>query len=480
MSRYIKNLDFGLRHRSLCFLVLLLLCNAMVLNAQHAAEVYFLKLSGAIKDGKIDVEKYKDSQKKATNKKINPIKLYPNIEFQTFEGFGGAFNEIGGEALMVLPKDKQIEVAKNLFNVNTGAQLVFCRTAVGSSDFGIDAYSYAEKADDYNMRAFSIKREEASVIPFIKHAIAQNPDFKLFASPWSPPAWMKYSGLMDQGKDFPEKNKLKDEPKIYKAYALYFSKYIKAYEDKGITIDRLIVQNETDANTAYPSNDMSVNQMSKFVGAYLRPQFKADKINTEIWAGTFRVHGRIDALELAANPENLALFDGIGIQYTSSKYIQDMNALYPNGNTMHTEGNCFNGKNTWDQAATRLKEVAQYFNYGIPNYCYWNMILNETTESGWDWAQNSLINIDRNTKTVTYNPDYAVFAFMSQYLVPGSKRIANYSKDELISVKHDNKIFVLLQNDNDLPNSYECQIEDGEKQIVTLPAKSLAVIVLNI
>ncbi|MHA7944793.1 glycoside hydrolase family 30 protein [Formosa sp. 3Alg 14/1] len=480
MRKHNENLDFYLRNRRMCFIILLLVFNTLVLSAQQPAEVYYLKLSGVIRDGQIDVEKYNGSQKKATNKRINPIKLYPNIEFQTFEGFGGAFNEIGGEALMVLPKDKQTEVAKNLFGLNYGAQLTFCRTAVGASDFGIDAYSYSEKADDYNMTAFSIKREETSVIPFIQHAFAQNPNLKLFASPWSPPAWMKYSGLMDQGEDFPEKNKLKDDPKIYKAYALYFSKYIKAYEDKGITIDRLIVQNETDANTPYPSNDMSVSQMSKFVKSYLRPKFNADKIDTEIWAGTFRVHGRIDALELAGNPENLALFDGIGIQYTSSKYIQDMNALYPHGNTMHTEGNCFNGKNTWEQASSRLKEVAQYFNYGIPNYCYWNMILNETTESGWDWAQNSLININRNTKAVTYNPDYGVFAFMSQYLVPGSKRIANYSKDDLISVKHDNKVYVLLQNNKDIPNSYECQIEEGEKQIVTLPAKSLAVIVLNI
>ncbi|WP_165876139.1 glycoside hydrolase family 30 protein [Mariniflexile fucanivorans] len=458
----------------------LFLFSYVTVIAQQPAEVYYLKLSGDIPDGKIAVEKYNASENETQSRRKNPINLYPNIEFQTFEGFGGAFNEIGGEALMTLPKAKQKEVAANLFNMNTGAKLNFCRTAVGASDFGIDAYSYAEKENDFKMKDFSIKREETSVIPYIQQALKENPDLKIFASPWSPPAWMKYSGFMDRGEEFPEKNQLKDEPKIYEAYALYFSKYIQAYAEKGIDVDRLIIQNENDANTKYPSNDMSAAQMSKFVKTYLRPQFNSDKIDTEIWAGTFRTYGRIDAIEIASNPEYSALYDGIGIQYTSPKYIQDLTTLYPNDKTMHTEGNCHDGKNNWDQAAGRLKEVAQYFNYGIPNYCYWNMILNETTESGWDWKQNSLINIDRNTKEVTYNPDYAVFAFMSTYLVPGAKRIANFSKDELISVKHNNKIYVLVQNNNDAPQTYECQIANGEKQIVNLPSQTLAVIILDI
>lgn len=444
-----SNLSKGMPY----FVFLLFLFSHVVGLAQQPAEVYYLKFSGDILNGKIAVEKYEASQTETSGKKTNHIKLYPNIEFQTLEGFGGAFNEIGGEALMSLPKAKQKEVATNLFNLNTGAKLIFCRTAVGASDFGIDGYSYAEKENDYNMTHFSIKREETTVIPYIQQALNENPELKIFASPWSPPAWMKYSGFMDRGDEFPEKNQLKDDPNIYKAYALYFSKYIKAYADKGIDIDRLIIQNETDISTKYPSCVMPVSQMSEFVKIYLRPQFHSNNIKTEIWAGTFRTAGQIDAIELAANIEYRNLFDGIGIQYTQSKYIEQIKALYPEGRIMHTEGKCYDGANTWGQASKRLREVADYINGGIPNYCYWNMILNETTESGWNWKQNSLINIDRDTKKVTYNPDYAVVAFMSTYLVPGAKRIANFSKDELISVKYQDKIYVLVQNNNDAPHT---------------------------
>jgi len=108
------------------------------------------------------------------------------------------------------------------------------------------------------------------------------------------------------------------------------------------------------------------------------------------------------------------------------------------------------------------------------------MILNETTESGWGWKQNSLINIDRNTKQVTYNPDYAVIAFMSQYLVPGAKRIANFSRENLISVKHNGKLHILVQNTSDAPQVYEYQIEHGTSQKIEIPGRSLAAITITL
>ncbi len=453
------------------------LLSSFALFSQANIEVHVLKLSGELSNGDLPIQQL-DINKELNVEKPSKIRLYPNIEFQTIEGVGGAFNEIGGEALMSLPKTLQTEVMFNLFGKDK-AGFSYCRTAVGASDFGIDAYSYSEVPEDYTMKHFSIKREKKTVITYIQKAIEINPDLKIFASPWSPPAWMKYSGAMDGGNEFPEKNQLRDDPKIYQAYALYFSKYIEAYAKKGITVDRLVIQNETDANTKYPSNDMSVTQMSSFVKNYLRPQFTQDEIDTEIWAGTFRTHGRLDAVELAANKEYRKLFDGIGIQYTSGVYIQQTQDLFPEVKLMHTEGVCYDGKNTWDQASRRLKEIAGYINRGVPNYCYWNIILNETTESGWGWKQNSLINIDREEKEVTYNPDYAVIAFVSKYLVKGAKRIANFSRDDLISLKYNNQIIVLVQNDGKTPKAYEYQIEDEEGQQFEIPAKSLAAIVIK-
>lgn len=455
-------------------LILLTVLISLTGQAQKNTKVFYVELEEGKEITAQPIREFKQESEINSQVKIN---LYPNIEMQEIEGIGGAFNEIGGLALMSLPKTEREKVMQNLFG-NDNAHFTFCRTAIGASDFGASAYSYSEVADDYKMEHFSLAREEKSVIPYIQTAFRYNPQLKLFASPWSPPGWMKHSGVMDQGNITKEKNKLKDTPEIYEAYALYFSKYIQSYEQKGITVDRLLIQNETDANTKYPSCVMVPEQMNQ-LAKLIRQRFEKDKIKSEIWAGTFRTVGVVDAIEIAANQEFMTSFDGIGIQYTKTKYISDMNLLANGKPTMHTEGVCFNGKNSIEQAFTRLDEVASYINYGIPNYCYWNMILDETGKSGWNWRQNSLINIDKNNKTVTYNPDYSVIYLLSKYLQPGSKRIISISKENLISVKKDGTIYLFVQNKSDKTKNYLCTEKGETLTQASIPANSVAVIVIN-
>ena len=86
--------------------------------------------------------------------------------------------------------------------------------------------------------------------------------------------------------------------------------------------------------------------------------------------------------------------------------IQEMQTLAPGKKLIHTEGKCHHGENSAEQARLRLAEVADYINSGVVNYCYWNLILNEESQSTWGWKQNSLVTIDRKAGTVTYNPDF--------------------------------------------------------------------------
>jgi glucosylceramidase len=291
---------------------------------------------------------------------------------------------------------------------------------------------------------------------------------------------MKESGLMDQGEDNPEKNVLKDDPKIYQAYALYFSKYVQAYAKEGIRVDRIVVQNEQDISTKYPSCNMPPKQMGEFVLNYMRPQFQKDKLETEIWAGTFRTAKRLDGLEYVSNKNWREAVDGIGIQYTNSRQIQNMKAVFPEIKFLHTEGNCFGGKNSVSQAFSRFDEVSSYINYGVPNFCYWNMILNETGMSGWEWKQNCLINIDREAKTVTYNPDYAVMALFGKFMQPGMKRVAAASwYNETITLADDKNVYLFLKNDSDDLKTFDIWLKDDQAKVVDIPAQSISVVVVN-
>ncbi len=430
-----------------------------------------------LKEGEaIAAQPIKEYIQHSSEEKASVFNIYRDIEFQTIDGIGATFNEIGAVAWMTLPESKREEVMQNLFS-RSGAALSFCRTAVGSSDFGVSAYSYSDVEGDYKMKHFSIERERNSVIPYIQTAIKYNPEMMLFASPWSPPAWMKYSKQMDGGASQKDKNMLIDDAKIYQAYALYFSKYVQAYAVAGIKIDRLIVQNETDISTKYPSCFISTEKMYELVSKYIRPQFNKDRIKTEIWAGTFRTAGDIHAIAFASNPDYLNSVDGIGIQYTKDNYINDIKQLCGNKRVMHTESKCFNGANSVAQAKTRLNEIATYINNGVTNFAYWNMILNETTESGWGWRQNSLININRQTQEVTYNPDYAVVSLLSKFMQPGCVRVASFTRGDAITIKQGDKIHLFVDNTTDKERVFTCIEADKVVAKAVVPAKSVAVIV---
>ncbi|WP_372775423.1 hypothetical protein [Mangrovibacterium sp.] len=443
--------------------------------AQYDAALFYVEL----KEGTdIEANPVKQTEAKSEAKGIL-LRIYPEITFQTIEGVGGAFNEIGGEALMALGMEQRNEIMKNLFAPDA-ANFSLCRTAIGASDFGIDAYSYSEVPGDYTMDKFSIEREKNSVIPYIQTAYKYNPDMALFASPWSPPGWMKESGLMDRGTEVPEKNRLKDDPEIYKAYALYFAKYVEAYAKEGIRVDRIVIQNEQDISTKYPSCNMPPAQMGEFARTYLKPQFEKTRSETEIWAGSFRTANRVDGLEFVSNKNWREAVDGIGIQYINPLHIENMRSVFPEIRFLHTEGICFGGANNIKEAYSRFDEVASFINHGVPNYCYWNMILNETATSGWGWKQNSLINIDRTEKTVTYNPDYAAMALFGRFMRPGMKRVASASwYSETITLADDKNVYFFVKNDSDKVKTFDIWLKEEQAKVVDIPANSLSVVVLN-
>jgi glucosylceramidase len=415
------------------------------------------------------------------------ITVYPDrVIHASLSGIGGAFNEQGGEAFMRLPEKERTALANALFNPKTGSGFSLCRTAVGASDFGLGAYSYSETPDDYTMQHFSVERDTTSILPFIRAGLEQNPELRIFASPWSPPGWMKETGTMDAGairkKVGPEKkmkwvnngkNYLRDDPEIFEAYALYFVKYVQAYAKEGVVIERLAIQNETDMNTTYPSCDMLPEQMVTLAFDYIQPAFKKAGVNTEIWAGTFRGQ-RNDAATFIAL-EGADKIDGIAMQYAPPQAVSEVvEKGFP---VMHTEGNCFNAENSMEQARTRFKEIARWLNAGSENFCYWNMVLNEESKSGWDWPQNSLVRIDREAGSVIYNPDYLPVTLLSRYIRPSVQCLVAQGPMPTLAVQNETHIIVFLQNDK--PEPMGVQICVGERtHAVALPANALCAVEL--
>ena len=187
-----------------------------------------------------------------------------NKTFQTIEGFGGAFTDAAAATFARLPKAAQEDFLKASFDPVEGNAYTLCRTTIHSCDFSAEMYTYDDTPGDKDLKNFSIAHDMKDRIPFIKRAqAAAKGKLRLFASPWSPPGWMKTNGEMLHG------GKLKSE--YNQTWADYFVKYVKAYAAEGIPMWGLTVQNEALAVQVWESCIFTADEERDFVKNYLGP-----------------------------------------------------------------------------------------------------------------------------------------------------------------------------------------------------------------
>ena len=139
-------------------------------------------------------DRWQNEHNVTVSKAQNQVKydvLITSYKEQTIDGFGGCFNELGWDALNLLDSQKKQEVLNSLFHPTEGVCFTYCRTPIGGNDFSRNWYSLNDTEGDFKMKNFSIERDKEALIPYLKSALAINPDMKLWACPWSPPTWMK-------------------------------------------------------------------------------------------------------------------------------------------------------------------------------------------------------------------------------------------------------------------------------------------------
>jgi glucosylceramidase len=334
---------------------------------------------------------------------------------QRVEGFGGCFNEIGWQALSWLSWTERQVVLNQIFDPEDGLRFNFCRVPIGANDYALEWYSLNETEDDYAMRAFSIARDERILIPYIKAAMAVRPDLKLFASPWSPPTWMKRPKAYNHGR-------MRMEKAVLDAYALYLAKFVRAYAVHGISVAQVHVQNEPDSDQKFPSSVWSGEELRVFIRDHLGPLFAREGLPTEIWLGTIEradVNGWTHVV--LGDPAARAYVKGVGFQWAGKGAVQRVHESFPDLPLMQTENECGDGKNTWDYALYVASLIKHYFMNGVSRYIYWNMVLPAGGESTWGWKQNSLVTVDPRTKAIAWQPEFYVMKHLTRFVSPGAR-----------------------------------------------------------
>ncbi len=201
------------------------------------------------------------------------------VSMQTIEGFGFALT--GGSAQLIhrMSPTARHKLLVELFgNSGDGIGVSYLRLTIGSSDMNDHVYTYDDMPSgekDSKLKHFSLREDEADVIPVMQEILQVNPKLKILASPWSAPSWMKDNDNSKGGSLLPE---------FYPAYAKYFVRYIKGMQRHGITIAELTIQNEPLNPKNTPSMVMESKDEATFIREALGPALHGSHLNTKILA----------------------------------------------------------------------------------------------------------------------------------------------------------------------------------------------------
>lgn len=390
-----------------------------------------------------------------------------------FKGFGGCFNELGWKALGLLSDVDRDGVLRALFSRDEMA-FNYNRLPIGANDYAESWYSHNEQDGDFAMENFSIARDCDAIIPFIKAARAvHGADFTLFASPWSPPSWMKHPKAYNYGQ-------LVWDERHRSAYADYFVKFVDAYAAAGITINAVHVQNEPDSDQKFPSCVWTGEKLKDFIRDDLSPAFMAAGISTEIWLGTIERAGFNDWIAPSLlDPETRAAISGIGFQWAGKAAVLRTRQAAPELPVIQTENECGDGENTWDYAHYVFDLIQHYLLLGAEAYVYWNMILEKGGVSTWGWRQNSLLCVEPETGVLEANPEFYLLKHFAQFVRPGAEVFTGrgrWAANGVIFKNRDETWVAILQNPLAETNRISILLNDAMVE-VELPPKSFATVI---
>lgn len=400
-----------------------------------------------------------------------------DVQFQEFVGFGGAFTEAASVTLDKMPDAARKEIMAAYFSKEKGHAYTLCRTHINSCDFSTGNYAYTEVAGDVDLKHFRIDRDRQSLIPMIREAISLSGEkFNLFASPWSPPAWMKTNGQMNQG------GKLK--PEYRQAWADYYVRYIQEYAKEGITIWGLTVQNEPEATQTWDSCVYTAEEERDFVRDFLGPTLKKaglGHIKVIIWD-----HNRDKMYERAKtvldDPKAAKYVWGVGFHWYCGDYfdnVQLTHDTYPDKALIFTEG-CQEGApklDSWALGEKYARSIIQDLNHWTAAWVDWNLLLDET--GGPNHVGNfcsAPIIADTKTGTVLYQSSYFYIGHFARFIRPGARRIAcanSHRTLEAIAFQNtDGTVAAVGMNRTDDPIDFLLKL-DGYQTDVSIPAHGI-------
>ena len=404
----------------------------------------------------------------------------PRRTFQTMIGIGGALTDAAAETFAKLPAERQAQLLEAYYNVARGIGYTLARTNINSCDFSSASYTYVTEGDK-DLSSFNIAPDLRYKIPLIKRAMAASGNrLKLFASPWSPPAYMKDNNDMLHGGHL--------RPEYRQAWALYYAKFIQSYRQAGVPVWGITIQNEPMATQRWESCIYQPEEERDFLRDHLGPTIAREglrDVNIIVWD-----HNRDLIVQRA-----LAIFSdsaaaryawGIGFHWyedwSGGTQMYDnvalVSRLYPNKHIIFTEGTPANFDSTaygrWSLGEAYGRSMIHDFNSGAEGWTDWNILLDE--QGGPNHVGNycfAPIHGDTRTGQLIFTNSYYYIGHFSKFIRPGAKRIVVApSRSMLLATgfrNPDGSVAVVVMNPTDRRGQFHLRVGAAAVTVQTRP-----------
>jgi glucosylceramidase len=411
----------------------------------------------------------------------------PRKTFQTMLGIGGALTDASAETLAKLPAARQDELLEAYYDTERGIGYTLARTNINSCDFSSASYTYVDEGDE-ELESFSIAPDLRFKIPLIKRAMAASGNrLTLFASPWSPPAFMKDNNDMLHG------GRLR--PEYFDAWARYYTRFIKSYRDAGVPVWGITIQNEPMATQIWESCIYQAEDERDFLKNHLGPVMAREglgDVNIIVWD-----HNRDLIVQRAQtifdDPDAAKYAWGIGFHWyedwSGGEQMYDnvalVNELYPDKHLLFTEGTPASfdsaGYARWSLGEEYGRSMIHDFNSGAEGWTDWNILLDE--RGGPNHVGNfcfAPIHADTRTGELIYTNSYYYIGHFSKFIRPGARRIlASPSRSMLLTtafVNEDGTVAVVVMNPTPRGGQYHLTVGSSSVE-VSSPPRSIQTVV---
>lgn len=405
------------------------------------------------------------------------VNLYPEITFQTFEGFGGAVTDAAGYVYSLIDEGQKRQVIQTYFAPD---QMGYNRVRVhmDSCDFSTGMYEALSDPKDRALRGFSFARTEKYILPLLSDAQkAAGRPLKLMLSPWSPPAFMKTNGERKHG------GSLKPEYRDF--WADYICRYIEEFQKRGFEVERISIQNEAKAVQTWDSCIYTAQQEKEFLRDCLYPALRRHGLeNVEVFIWDHNKERLYERVRDTVDGPTKDMVSGAAFHWYSGDHFEALDLVrqqYP-ALKLITSESCIEYRfhvadDEFGNNVKLVHELMGDLNHGINAFYDWNLLLDGQggPNHAGNWCYAAFM-FDTEKKELSTKLLQRYYWHFSHYITPGSRRIAlskyTHALEATAFRSPDGGIAVVLFNAGAEPRTVNLRL-DGQIAELTLEGRTI-------